>query len=72
MDGASQGMRARSLIRHLVSVPLKLVKHAHRTKARLLCPLNWLRWWQMFIRDMMPKRRRGRPPRHGTGGKPDG
>jgi len=26
----------------------------------------------MFIRDLMPKRRRGRPPKEGGGGKPDG
>jgi hypothetical protein len=66
MDGASQEMRARSLIRHLMTTPLKLVRHAHRTRARLLCPLNWLRWWQLFIRDMFPTRKRGRQPKSGV------
>jgi hypothetical protein len=71
MDGASQTMRARSLIRHLMATPLKLVRHAHRLKARLLCPLNWLRWWRLFIAGMFPKRPRGRPAKR-SGGRPEG
>ena len=66
LDEASQGMRARSLIRHLMATPLKLVRHAHRVKARLLCPLNWLRWWQLFIAGTFPKRPRGRPAKQGS------
>jgi hypothetical protein len=47
------------------------VRHAHRLKARLLCPLNRLRWWRLFIAGMFPKRPRGRPPKR-SGGRPEG
>lgn len=67
----AQAMRTRSLIRYLVTVPVKLVRHAHRLKAILLVPLNWLRWWKQFVRELFPKRPRGRPPKHRSA-PPDG
>jgi hypothetical protein len=58
-----QTQRVRSIIRQIISVPIKLVRHANRTKARLLVPPSWLRWWQLFLRKMLPKRKPGRQPR---------
>ena len=61
MESAEQGMRVRSIIRQIVSVPVKLVRHANRVRARLLVPPSWLRWWELFLKAMMPRRRPGRP-----------
>lgn len=58
---AEQGMRVRSLIRHIISVPVKLVRHANRLKARLIPPPAWLRWWELFLKKVLPKRSPGRP-----------
>lgn len=64
MGEGEQGMRARSIVRQILSVPVKLVRHANRVKARLLVPPSWLRWWELFLKKMMPKRPQGRPRVH--------
>lgn len=56
-----QRLRVRSLIRRVISVPLKISSHARRTKVRLFCPANWHRWWQEFFKVHFPRRPRGRP-----------
>lgn len=58
-----QGMRAKSLIRRVISVPMKMSSHARRTKVRLFSPANWHRWWQEFFQAHFPRRPRGRPKR---------
>jgi hypothetical protein len=54
-------LRARSLIRRVISVPVRIARHAHRIKVRVFCPLNWLRWWREYFADVFPRRPRGRP-----------
>lgn len=61
MDDGHQSMR------HLVTVPLKVVQHARRISARVLESVNWVRWWTLFIKEMLPKRPRKRPA-SGEGG----
>lgn len=56
-----QRMRVRSLVRRVISVPMKISSHARRTKVRLFCPANWHRWWQEFFKEHFPRRSRGRP-----------
>lgn len=68
LDPSEQSLRVRSIIRQIVSVPVKLIKHANRVKARLLVPPSWLRWWQLFMAKMMPKRKPGRPAQEDGGG----
>jgi hypothetical protein len=68
MDDEHQNMRVRSLMRHLVTVPLKVVQHARRISARVLVPVNWVRWWTLFIRKVLPRRPRGRPASGESGG----
>jgi len=38
-----------------MATPLNPVRHAHRVKAGLPCPHNWLRWWWLFIAGTFPK-----------------
>lgn len=71
MESEAQTMRVRSLIRHFVSVPLKIARHAHRVGVRLMVPLNWLRWWSLFIKKVLPKRPRGRPAKVPSEAPPD-
>jgi hypothetical protein len=39
------------------------LRHANRTKARLLVVPSWLRWWKLFLAKMLPKHKPGRQPR---------
>jgi hypothetical protein len=55
-------MRVRSVIRYVISVPVKISRHARRTKVQLFCRISWLRWWREYFARRFPKRPRGRPP----------
>jgi len=42
------GWRVRSLIRHLLTLPAKLSRHARGVVLRLYCPAGHLNWWRLW------------------------
>lgn len=57
----AQGWRVRTLIRHLLTVPVSVSTHARYDVARICVPTGWLRWWRLFVDRWVPKRKPGRP-----------
>jgi hypothetical protein len=46
--------RIRTLIRHLLLVPVEMVRHARRLKACLYVPAGWVEWWRGLLRELLP------------------
>jgi hypothetical protein len=47
--------RVRTLIRHLLLVPVEMVRHARRRKACLYVPAGWVAWWRGLLAQLLPK-----------------
>jgi hypothetical protein len=47
--------RVRTLIRHLLLVPVQLKRHARRLKACLFVPAGWVAWWRGFLGQLLPQ-----------------
>ena len=61
MPDEAQGWRIRTMIRHLLTVPVTISTHARYEVARICIPTGWLRWWRLFVDQWVPKRKAGRP-----------
>jgi hypothetical protein len=48
------GWRVRTLIRHLLTLPAKLSRHARARVLRLYCPAGWLDWWRLWRERAAP------------------
>jgi hypothetical protein len=48
------GWRVRTLIRHLLTLPAKLSRHAGARVLRLYCPAGWLDWWRLWRERAAP------------------
>lgn len=59
----AQGWRVRTIIRHLLTVPVSVSRHARYARAWLCVPRGWLRWWRLYVQAWLPKRKAGRPAR---------
>lgn len=57
----AQGWRVGSIIRHLLTVPVTVSRHARYAVARICIPAGWLRWWRLFVDRWVPKRKAGHP-----------
>ena len=57
----AQGWCIRSLIRHLLTVPVSVSAHARYKTAHVCVPSGWMRWWRLFLDQWLPKRTAGRP-----------
>jgi hypothetical protein len=57
----AQSWRVRTLIRHLLTVPVTVSRHARYHRAKIGVPAGWLRWWRLYFERWIPKRRIGRP-----------
>lgn len=55
----AQGWRPRTIIRNLLTVPVKVATHARYRRATICVPAGWLRWWRLFLHDHGPKRTHG-------------
>jgi hypothetical protein len=55
----AQGWRPRSIIRNLLTVPIKVGMHARYRRATICIPAGWMRWWRIFLQDHGPKRTHG-------------
>lgn len=58
-----QALRIRQIIRWVVTVPVKLTRHAHRSQARFFVAKASLAWWRLALDWVWPRRKRGRPGR---------
>lgn len=61
MEEDQQSLRLRQVIRWWMTVPVKLSRHAHRTCARYFVPKASLKWWQIVLDLVWPRRAPGRP-----------
>lgn len=50
--------RMRTLLRHLLLIPVELKRHARGLKACLYAPAGWVAWWRGLLTELLP---RGRP-----------
>jgi hypothetical protein len=50
-----QPKRVRTLIRHLLLVPVEIKRHARQLKACLFVPAGWLAWWRGFLAEFLPQ-----------------
>ena len=55
----AQGWRITTIIRQLLTVPVKVSTHARYTVATLCLAAGWLRWWRLFVQRWVPQRRPG-------------
>lgn len=59
LDDEQQTWRVRTIIRHLLTVPATVVCHANRRKLRIAIPAGMMRWWRLFLTQLIPRRKRG-------------
>jgi len=64
LEDGQQAWRVRSMIRHLLTVPVTIGTHARYTIALIRVPAWLLRIWRMFLHQWIPKRKPGRPSRN--------
>ena len=57
-----QQWRNRTVIRNVILVPATQIAHANRRRLRVWAPPGLLRWWRLFLHDLVPRRRRGERP----------
>lgn len=57
----AQSWRVQTLIRHLLTVPVSVSRHARYAVAEICVATGWLRWWRLFVDQWLPKRKPGRP-----------
>jgi hypothetical protein len=56
----AQSWRIQTTIRHLLTVPVSVSRHARYEVAHICIPAGWLRWWRLFLGQWVPKRKAGR------------
>lgn len=49
-----QPKRVRTLLHHLLLIPIELKRHVRRLKACLYIPAGWVEWWRGFLADLLP------------------
>ena len=50
-----QPKRVRTLLQHLLIIPVEIKRHARRMKAVFFAPAGWLAWWKGFLADLLPR-----------------
>ena len=55
----AQGWRPCTIIRNLLTVPVKVGMHARYCRATICIPAGGMRWWKLFLQDHGPKRTHG-------------
>lgn len=64
LEDGQQAWRIRSIIRHILTVPVTIGTHARYTTALIRVP-EWLsKIWRIFLHQWVPKRKPGRPCRN--------
>jgi hypothetical protein len=52
---SEQPKRVRTLIRHLLLVPVEITRHARQWKACLYLPAGWIAWWRGYLAQWLPQ-----------------
>ena len=47
--------RLRTLVRHLLLMPVELKRHARQLKACLYAPAGWVAWWRGMLAELLPR-----------------
>jgi hypothetical protein len=47
--------RLRTLVRHLLLMPVELKRHARQVKACLYAPAGWVAWWRGMLAELLPR-----------------
>ncbi|MCU0772631.1 MAG: transposase [Verrucomicrobia bacterium] len=47
--------RMRTLLRHLLLIPVELKRHARSLKACVYAPAGWVAWWRGLLSELMPR-----------------
>lgn len=47
--------RMRTLLRHLLLIPVELKRHARALKACLYAPAGWVAWWRGLLTELLPR-----------------
>jgi hypothetical protein len=47
--------RMRTLLRHLLLIPVELKRHARGLKACLYAPAGWVTWWRGLLTELLPR-----------------
>ena len=47
--------RIKTLIHHLLLIPVEIKRHARKLKAVFFAPAAWVDWWKGFLADLLPR-----------------
>jgi hypothetical protein len=50
-----QPQRVRTLLHHLLMIPVEIKRHARSLAACFYAPAGWLEWWRRFLADLLPR-----------------
>jgi hypothetical protein len=50
-----QAARVRTLLKHLLMVPVEIKRHARALLACFYAPAQWIAWWRRFLGDLLPR-----------------
>ena len=52
---AQAPQRMRTLVRHLLLIPVEVKRHARQLKACLYAPAGWVTWWRGVLEELLPR-----------------
>jgi hypothetical protein len=52
-----QPKRVRTIIHHLLLIPVEIKRHARQMKAVCFVAAGWIEWWRDFLHELVPKYR---------------
>jgi hypothetical protein len=55
LPAAEAPRRLRTLVRHLLLIPVEVKRHARQLKACLYVPAGWVAWWRGFLNQLLPR-----------------
>lgn len=47
--------RIKTLIHHLLLIPVEIKRHARKLKAVFFAPAGWVDWWRGFLAELLPR-----------------
>lgn len=47
--------RIKTLLHHLLLIPVEIKRHARKIKAVLFAPAGWVAWWKGFLGELLPR-----------------
>lgn len=64
LPAEDQPRRIRTLLHHLLLIPVEIKRHARQLKACFYAPAGWVCWWRCFLEELLSKNRfyRSRAP----------